>query len=271
MYYTIGGLNPLHNIVRLKSPFITCGVHLIYVDDFGVLANSISECDRVLSIAINAYAAAGLMLKISKLRHTSNKPIQLLGMCISGENYSVTLPSDRIRRLVMLTIDTLRAPLVTGMHIQRLVGLWVWQLLLARPALAILQHVYRFMNIAGTEEKVLWTSVKQEFIILLSILPLLHVSLLSNWYRRVVATDASELAAGVVSTNLTSPLFQLLWPLTASRHTAYDHINRLTDHRRIAVGESFNIPVSVINSPLVQPSVSLLRIQQLISSIARIE
>lgn len=258
--YVVGGLNPLHNVMHLRSPFITCGVHLIYVDDFGVLANSRSECDHILSIAVNAYSTAGLMLKLSKLRSSSKEPIQLLGMCISGENYSITLPPDRLRRLVMLTIDTLRAPLVSGVHVQRLVGLWVWQLLLARPALAVLQNAYRFMNTAGTEERVLWSSVRGEFITLLSILPLLRVSLLSGWHRRLIATDASEVAAGVVATSLTSPLFQLFWPLSASRHTAHDHINRVGAHRVVAVGRSFSIPVPTIESGLFQPSVSLLRI-----------
>ena len=73
--YFMGGLNPLHNVMHLQSPFITCGVHLIYVDDFGVLVNSRSECDHILSIAVNT--AAGLMLKLSKLRSSPKEPIQL--------------------------------------------------------------------------------------------------------------------------------------------------------------------------------------------------
>ena len=55
---------------------------------------------------------------------------------------------------------------------------------------------------------------------LLSLLPLLEARLDAPFFHRAVASDASELAAGVVSTPLTAHLSGQLWPLCSSRHHA---------------------------------------------------
>jgi hypothetical protein len=64
--------------------------------------------------------------------------------------------------------------------------------------------------------------------LLLSILPLLQCSLSNEWCPRVLATDASNSGAGVVSTNNTQQLFNYIWPLTASKHTLYATITAFT-------------------------------------------
>ena len=57
---------------------------------------------------------------------------------------------------------------------------------------------------------------------LLSLLPLLNARLDSPNFRRAIASDASELAAGVVVTPLTPALHSQLWPLCSSRHHAVE-------------------------------------------------
>jgi hypothetical protein len=52
-------------------------------------------------------------------------------------------------------------------------------------------------------------------------LPLLRASLDAPLFHRAIASDASELAAGVVSTPLTQPLTDVLWPLCSSRRNAH--------------------------------------------------
>ena len=104
---------------------------------------------------------------------------------------------------------------------QHLLGRWTWLLLLRRPALSILQHVYRFAETARGRRFNLWPSVRRELMQLLSVLPLLRASLDTPFFHRVVATDASELAAGVVSTPLTPRLTDVLWPLCSSRRHAH--------------------------------------------------
>jgi hypothetical protein len=54
----------------------------------------------------------------------------------------------------------------------------------------------------------------------LGLLPLLEARLDAPLFQRVVASDASEFAAGVVSTPLTEELHQRLWPLCSTRRHA---------------------------------------------------
>jgi hypothetical protein len=254
--YHIGKLNPNDNVIHLKSPLIDRSLHAVYIDDFGVLSDTEDGCNRSLNVAITAYATAGLALKMSKLRRTSRDPVQLLGMCIDGYDYSITLPPERMRRLVLLTADTLTSESVSGRHMQKLIGLWTWQLLIVRPGLSILQNVYRFIRVIGDTDSVLWPSVRQELIALIAVLPLLRISMVSRWSSTLVATDASEIAAGVVSTDLTAELFHLLWPISVSRRTVHNHIETLTRRRRSAVDAVAASDV-VVGLSLVQPSVAL--------------
>jgi hypothetical protein len=164
--------------------------------------------------------------------------------------------------MALLTVDALRSELVSGRLIRKLIGLWTWQLLLARPALSVLRNVYRYMAVVGEGERVLWPSVRRELICLLSLFPLLRVSLLSQWHSRLIATDASEMAAGVVSTELTAQLFDLLWPLSASRHTQNAHIGRLVSRRQLrngGGGQNVDIEVERVEFELLQPGSSLMR------------
>jgi hypothetical protein len=55
---------------------------------------------------------------------------------------------------------------------------------------------------------------------LLSLLPLLEARLDAPFFHRAIASDASELAGGVVTTALTPQLRDQLWPLCSSRHHA---------------------------------------------------
>jgi hypothetical protein len=93
-------------------------------------------------------------------------------------------------------------------------------MLLRRPSLAVLQHCYRYMAVAKGRLFTLWPSVRRELLLLLGILPLLEAQLDTPYFHRAVASDASELAAGVVSTPLRPSLERRLWPLCSNRHHA---------------------------------------------------
>lgn len=55
---------------------------------------------------------------------------------------------------------------------------------------------------------------------LLSLLPLMEAHLDAPFFHRAIASDASELAGGVVTAALSSELRDQLWPLCSSRHHA---------------------------------------------------
>jgi hypothetical protein len=105
---------------------------------------------------------------------------------------------------------------VTGRQLSRLLGSWVWCLMLRRPALALLLHAYRYIAVAGERPLTLWPSVRHELICLMALTPLLQTDLSASFHQRVYATDASDIAAGVVATPLTPALSSGLYSLSSS-------------------------------------------------------
>jgi hypothetical protein len=91
-------------------------------------------------------------------------------------------------------------------------------MLLRRASLSVLQHVYRFIEVANKRRFMLWPSVRRELWMLIGLLPLMHINLRSLVFHRIVATDASEYAAGVVSARTTLDSNQRFWPICSSRH-----------------------------------------------------
>jgi hypothetical protein len=71
---------------------------------------------------------------------------------------------------------------------------------------------------------------------LLGLQPLLSAHLRDSTFHRVIASDASELAAGVVAAPLTSELQELVWPFCSSRHSAVlqTHLNGEVGQRALA-------------------------------------
>ena len=70
----------------------------------------------------------------------------------------------------------------TGRELAALVGRWTWCMLVARPALACLAAVYRFMKAAGDRLFWLWPSVRAELLLVARIAPLLSACLSSDWF-----------------------------------------------------------------------------------------
>jgi hypothetical protein len=116
----------------------------------------------------------------------------------------------------MATLHLLWKKRVTGHSLSVVVGLWTWNLLLRRPALSVLKCAYSFVERHRWAEAELWPSVRRELIALIGLAPLLHTSLRYDWYKSIVASDASTIAAGVMATTFVEELVHQLWPSTLS-------------------------------------------------------
>lgn len=88
-------------------------------------------------------------------------------------------------------------------ELQNVIGLWNWALLLRRPALSVLFHVYTFMIEAQPDRsRRLPDSVVTELSILLDLFPLLYADLSRPLASRVYASDVSEDGIGIVYSDL---------------------------------------------------------------------
>jgi len=115
------------------------------------------------------------------------------------------------------TLAVLQRGTCTGLAMAHLIGRWTWCMLLRRPSLSLMQRVYRFIELAGRRRFHLWPSVRRELWLMLGIAPLLCARLDAPLHHRVVATDASQLAAGVVSAAVTPELHRYMGEVCSSR------------------------------------------------------
>lgn len=221
--YASGALRREDNLLRMTSPLLTrqSATHGIVIDDFFLFSLSRALATEQFRRVLTAYRAAGFIVKDSKVVPPTSQTIKIIGFDVCGSDASIQPAADSSSSLVAATLSVLRAGTVTGAGLAHLVGRWTWCLLLRRPALALLQNVYRFIAVARGRRFTVWPTVRRELLQLLGVLPLLRASLDAPLFHRTVASDASELAAGVVSTPLTQPLVDVLWPLCSSRRHAH--------------------------------------------------
>jgi hypothetical protein len=196
-------------------------VHGIYIDDFFQFSLSYDTAVMVHEKVLLAYWDAGFIVKQSKVVAPTSAPVKIIGTEVCGDSSVVQLPLQSQMELLAATCSVLRCGRISGHRLSQLIGSWTWSLLLRRPALAILQHTYRFIEISRRRKFVLWPSVKRELMMLLGILPLLYHRLNSSDFHRVIATDASNHGVGVVSTPLSASINSAIWSLcSTSKSTA---------------------------------------------------
>ena len=155
--------------------------------------------DRALQRYMHVIQRVGLKVKWSKVVWPSASGVEVLGLELDGTRKTVGLSPAKLAALMSDTERMLRDGRATGVQLQQLVGKWTWAALARRPALACLNAVYRFMQVAGPRLFNLWPTVRLELRVLVGIAPLLWSSLESTWFPDVIATDASSQGLGVVA------------------------------------------------------------------------
>jgi acetolactate synthase regulatory subunit len=220
--YSSGALRREHSLLHMVSPFVTHthAIHGIVIDDFFLFSLSRELAQRTMERVLGAYSAAGFVVKQSKVVMPTSDAVKVIGFDVDGTRAAICLPPQSQLSLVQATLAVMRAPTVSGALLSHLLGRWTWVMMLRRPTLAVLQHSYRYCRVAQRRPFTLWPSVRRELSMLLSVLPLLEAHLHAPFFHRAIASDASELTAGVVTSLLTPQVTSDLWPLCSSRHHA---------------------------------------------------
>ena len=238
--YGSGALSRDDSLLCLRSPSVSSSacVHGIVIDDFFLFSLSRDLAQRVFDAVLRAYRAAGLVVKQSKVVAPTVRPVKVIGFDIDGAAGTISLPADSHRSLFRATVSLLDRGFASSTQVAHVVGRWTWLMMLRRPSLAVLQHVYRWVRVARGPRFALWPSVRAELVALLGLQPLLSAHLREPLFHRIIASDASELAAGVVSTPLTAALHSRIWPLCSTRHCAalQTQLNGAVGRRALAGG-----------------------------------
>lgn len=203
--YSSTSLRPEDELIRGNDQRLDRLRHTICVDDVCFFDRKGSGRVAVAQREYHAaMAAKSLPLKLSKRVLPTSAPSKALGIEVRGKERVVTVPIDRLFKLLRATQSVISRKAVSGKLLSSLVGSWTWVMLIHRPLLSIFRSVYRFILCAGNETWWLWPSVVSELRTAMGLAPLLFVDLSASFFDRVPAHDASELGAGVVATRLDS-------------------------------------------------------------------
>jgi hypothetical protein len=219
--YSSGAIRPEDNLLRLSSPVVSSSyvIHGIEIDDFFFFSLSYDLALALFDRMLAAYRDAGFVVKQSKCVSPTSDPVKVIGFTMCGRTSAVALSSDALVDLLSSTLSVLQRGVLTGIGLAHIVGRWTWCMLCRRPTLSVLQHVYRFIEVAHRRRFTLWPSVRRELWMLVGLLPLMHFRLSNPFFDRCLASDASELAAGLVCTPL-APMDDVMWPMCSTRSHA---------------------------------------------------
>ena len=220
-----------HDAALLPSDSVLCSpslslagarcLHGIYIDDLFIFSLDRHAAEAQLDRVVAAYQRAGFVVKQSKLVRPTSSAVRVLGFTVDGAAASICPAPDTVHSLLSDTRSLLGQTTVTGTALGRLVGSWTWIMLLRRPTLAVLQHAYRYAELAKHRPFTLWPGVRRELCAVVSLLPLMHAQLDAPTFHRLIASDASELGAGATVTPLTAAVDDTVRPLCSSRAHAY--------------------------------------------------
>lgn len=176
--------------------------HSIYIDDLILVGTDPEPLASLQRDYMAVVASVGLPPKASKVIAPTSAGIECLGLEIDGINRTVGLSVPKLQQLVRDTRALLGRTYCTGIDLARLVGRWSWCVLCCRPAFAVFNAVYRFIEAARRRSFVLWESVRRELVVMAGLAPVLYSSLDMPWFDRVVASDASSVGLGVVASRV---------------------------------------------------------------------
>jgi hypothetical protein len=180
--------------------------HSVYIDDLNMYGTDPVMIDQAMDQYLVAMDLVHLPAKPSKIVRPTADGIECLGMFVHGRSSEVGMSVPKLQVLRASTMRLLDIGECTGRELSHLVGRWTWAMLVRRPAMAIFSAVYRFIECAHDSRFTLWPSVRRELWTISRIAPLLYSSINCEWSPVVIASDASEVGAGVVFTNTDSSI-----------------------------------------------------------------
>ena len=240
------------SVLSITHPRIRGSVHAVYLDDAILICTSRLEAMRLHTTVQAAYARAGLPVNAKKLQAPTSTPVTVLGMQIDGATRTVSVAVQSLMAVIVDSLLLLQRGHATGIELSRILGKWTWYILVRRPALSLLQHVYKFIQCAGRSRYSIWSSVQRELFALVCIAPLLTSSIRSPFFSQVIATDASMDGGAVVSTPtvLDSTVFSAWWQC-AYQPILHRSVSAVTGNPSLHL-QSVSIPPTVLFSPVYQ-------------------
>ena len=173
--------------------------HAAYIDDLMLFGTNRDQLLTIQQRYCDVMESVGLSPKRSKVIRPTCDIVTCLGYDINGRTGDIGVNVIKLNNLVHATRSIINDGYCTGVAMSELIGRWVWSMLIRRPSLSILSSVYRFIEVAGRARFQVWPSVAHELDQLCNMVILLYSNCRAKWWDRIICSDASEIAQGVVS------------------------------------------------------------------------
>jgi hypothetical protein len=191
--------------------FTLGSVFFSYIDDHVVLSTELETAKNHLDASVNALNGKGLHHHPSKyLDPTLADEAEVLGAFLSREG--MLGPSrKRLRMVEEATKQFLKSRCASPRSFSKLIGVWVWLLLLNRSLLSVLSSaVYRFIALDTTTVLPIPNEVLHDLDLLLGVSPFLFLDMHMSKASTIFATDASMEGGAMVSSTVEVDQFDQL-------------------------------------------------------------
>ena len=165
-----------------------------YCDNLTVIGGNEDEVNQHLKNLIRIFENKGF--KLHDIEFASLRS-QALGKIFDGGQLRVMPRLERVQLLQAAFRHVAGGAYVSGEQIEVLIGHYISEALIFRPALAVLRALYSFVTDSYHFKQPLWMSCRREALIVVGILPLFIAPLGQPWCERVVVTDASPTGWGI--------------------------------------------------------------------------
>jgi len=187
-----------------KGPHHLGNGAVLYIDDMVALSTSVTDAMDFKCRVDGSLSTRGFQVHEGKsVCPGTEDPVDCLGVAISRDGWVSPAPK-RLMKIQQATVAVISKKSASPKALARLIGAWVWILLLNRPLLSILSsELYEFIQPQDLDPRPLSQGILDDLHLLLGIIPFLFVDTSVPCASQAFASDASLAGAGVVSTAIT--------------------------------------------------------------------
>lgn len=178
---------------------------LPYIDDITIIGTSAQTVNSARDKAARSFRSSSLPTEPAKNVDAVVGAYSIAIGLAWWHDGTLTVKPGYAQKLFVTTNRIVSSRWSSPRELQHAVGLWNWALLLRRPAFSVLFYCYAFMLEAEPDKRRrLPESVVVELSILPDLFPLLFADLSRPLESRIYCSDASELGAGLVYSDLST-------------------------------------------------------------------
>jgi hypothetical protein len=191
---------------------------LEYIDDEVVISGSQDRARAHHANKVDELAKVGLEDHEGKrVVPGDQEQVDCIGTTLSMDAF-LRPAQNRLAKVELLTLDVIHRQHASPKALSRLIGAWIWILLIFRPALSIIgKSIYEFIRSESTKVVPVPPEVLTELSHLVGIVPFLLVDLKMEFAPMALATDASFVGAGACVAHITEEQAHVLMAARQSK------------------------------------------------------